>query len=503
MAGQIADDEAPPTQPAIVARAIDEHPGSAAYDQVIVGYLLQIAEELRAAGGEGAVELRRKTTALVHALRPETLQRLVRMGGDGAQRARFVRDAADGMAVDAVVDILKAAAEVSQQQISHSLVRLLSKLATHAERGAVRSRPVADRGLREQVRTLLSDWELKDPNPGAYGMALERIARALPSDAAARTEETGTDLLRLVEIGLEVETTGPRVALAIEAMLSSGRLDALLNCVENGPPSTVLDALRTRVAAPDVVTAVLTAEPVDLPLLDRVIALSGTAPAVPVLDALAAAESRSTRRHLVNRLIAMGEAITPDLIARLSDSRWYVVRNVLSVLDALPAPPPELDVDSFTSYPDPRVRRLALKMQIASPGAREQGLATALNDADPEIVMLGLLGLGNEIPPALEYRVEQLASDGGASPEIREHAIRTLGYCRSEDALAALLAFVDGGRTFFGKQRLAPKSPEMLAALRALASGWGSRPAAAQVLERGSFSSDPDIRAAASMAGDR
>jgi HEAT repeat protein len=251
------------------------------------------------------------------------------------------------------------------------------------------------------------------------------------------------------------------------------------------------------------VTRFLTAEPLDLPLLDRVIALSGIAAAVPLLDALAVAESRSTRRHLVNRLIAMGETITPDLIARLSDSRWYVVRNLLSVLDTLPALPPEFDVNSFTSYPDPRVRRLALKMQIAVPGARERGLATALNDADPEIVMLGLLGLGNEIPRSLEQRVEQLATDGAASPETREHAIRTLGYCRSEGALAALLAFVDGGRTFFGKQRLAPKSPEMLAALRALASGWSSRPAASRVLERASFSSDAAIRAAASMAGER
>ena len=36
-------------EPALVARAIDEHQGEAAYDQVIVGYLLQIANELKSA----------------------------------------------------------------------------------------------------------------------------------------------------------------------------------------------------------------------------------------------------------------------------------------------------------------------------------------------------------------------------------------------------------------------------------------------------------------------
>ena len=35
------------TEPTVVARAIDEHPRVEAYDQVVVGYLLQIASELQ------------------------------------------------------------------------------------------------------------------------------------------------------------------------------------------------------------------------------------------------------------------------------------------------------------------------------------------------------------------------------------------------------------------------------------------------------------------------
>ena len=57
------------------------------------------------------------------------------MGGDQAQRREFVINAASGMAVDAVIDILKAAAEASGQTISHGLARMLSKLAAHAELG--------------------------------------------------------------------------------------------------------------------------------------------------------------------------------------------------------------------------------------------------------------------------------------------------------------------------------------------------------------------------------
>src|SRR5437899_10779749 len=205
-----------PTEPAVIAQAIDEHSKAEAtgYDQVIVGYLLQIAAELKTAGSAEAAALRRRTSRLIRTLKPETLQRLVRMGGDFAQRRQFVSDAADGMAVDAVLDILKAAAETSHATISHSLVRLLSKLAVHAEVGAAPVRPQADAALREQVQQLLAGWTLSDPNPGAYGAALQRMARATPA-GAPRTEHHATEPDRLVAMALEIGTLGPRLPAAV------------------------------------------------------------------------------------------------------------------------------------------------------------------------------------------------------------------------------------------------------------------------------------------------
>src|SRR5688572_20278647 len=136
------------TEPSLVAKAIDAHRGAEAYDQVIVGYLLQIARELKTASEEEAGALRRRTSTLIASLRPETLRRLVEMGGDAGQRGAFVLDATEGMAVDAVVEIVKAAGEASGQTISHGLVRMLSKLATHAELGSEQVRPLADSALR-------------------------------------------------------------------------------------------------------------------------------------------------------------------------------------------------------------------------------------------------------------------------------------------------------------------------------------------------------------------
>ena len=142
-----ADAEEPgSTDPVLVAKAIDEHKKDAAYDQVVVGYLLQIAEELKAKGGKDAAALQRRISRLVATLQPETLSRLLKMGGDARQRQKFVLDATQGMAVDAVVELVQAAADSSGQNVSHSLVRMLSKLAVHADEGAP---PPAGRSRRQ------------------------------------------------------------------------------------------------------------------------------------------------------------------------------------------------------------------------------------------------------------------------------------------------------------------------------------------------------------------
>ena len=85
-----------PAEPARVADAIDRHHGAEAYDQVVVGYLLQIASELKTATGAEAQALRSRSARLISALKPETLRRLVQMGGDAARRNAFVHEAAAG-----------------------------------------------------------------------------------------------------------------------------------------------------------------------------------------------------------------------------------------------------------------------------------------------------------------------------------------------------------------------------------------------------------------------
>ena len=96
-----------------------------------------------------------------------------------------------------------------------------------------------------------------------------------------------------------------------------------------------------------------------------------------------------------------------------------------------------------------------------------------------------------------------LATDKRIALDIRHQCIRVLGTSRLPAALDVLLGLCDGGRTLLGKAKLAPKSPELLAALGALAVGFGEDARATAVLARAAVSEDPEIRAATDPAAGR
>ena len=126
--------------PKSIAHTIENHRQEEAYDQVIVGHLLQLADDLKSSSGGEAEKVRSQVSSLVSELDQGTLTRLVEMGGDESQRRRFLLDANQGLDVGAVVKVLGAAAEGGGQNISNSMTRLLSKLAVHAEHGGERMR---------------------------------------------------------------------------------------------------------------------------------------------------------------------------------------------------------------------------------------------------------------------------------------------------------------------------------------------------------------------------
>jgi hypothetical protein len=485
------------TTPAVVARAIDAGSHEVAYDQVIVGYLLQIASEIQSGDRLEGEALRRRVSQLMREMRPDTLRRLLMMGGDAAQRRQFVLDATSSLTADVVVNVIEAAATAAGQTISHSLIRLLAKLATHAEQGGDTERVRASVELREQVERLVADWELEDPNPDAYREVLERMARAAPMLRG----QDGSDEVepgRLVAMSLELGSAGGRTWAAVNEMLARGEGALLLDLLRDASPDNpAAQAIGSHIASPVRVREVLAREPLDVPLLEWLAAQLGSIAAAPMLDALAAAERRATRWKLLTLLEGMGAGIAPDIIARLHGAPWYVQRNLLLLLAKLPVLVEGFSPTPYVRHSDPRVRREAVRMLFRVPGGRAHALRAALADGDAGVLQLGLAAAMEDCPPTLIPIIARHATNVTMEPHMRALALRVLGTTASRHALETLLQVTVPGRTLMGRPRLAPRSPELLTALSALAARWRDEPRAAAALALAGRSGDAEVRAAA------
>lgn len=484
--------------PEQVALAINRHHGQQAYDQVIVGFLLQLAEELRRDGGGNVNMVRRRVSQVVRRLDPATLDRLLEMGGDVPQRSRFLHHAARALRPDAVLEVLGAAARAEGQDISTSMLRLLRKLSTAAESGTGEARAEADGHLREQVRTLLVDWSLIDPNPGAYTHALEAMSRS-GSSVATDMPASDAEPLRLVQMGIELGMAGPRFEAAVHALLDDGRVEELYALVDDAPPSSIaVDAIWKHLENAEHVRQVLTKDPVDLDSLDRLM------PRLPLptvmsllLDRISESDSRATRMGVFLRLKAIGLPLTPLVIERLADPRWYVLRNMLLLLNEIGAWPASFSALPYARHEQATVRREALQLAVQIGAERDEAICLAMADEDERAMRIGVKSARRSgLPPAAVPAVLERVTDDALSPDVIVALLRLLGGHAGPDVVELLMSFVIG-RRLIGRPRLAPPSPAMLAALSSLAAIAPSDARATAALELARASADDVVRDAA------
>jgi hypothetical protein len=190
--------------------------------------------------------------------------------------------------------------------------------------------------------------------------------------------------------------------------------------------------------------------------------------------------------------------ITPLVIARLSDQRWYVQRNMLMLLARSHHVPETFTAVPWTKHPDARVRSEAIRLQLTLPHERHVGVLVSLTDRDARIVHLGLTAIRDECPPQLVEHVIDLALASDVGEDSRLLAVNSLARLRLEPVRDALLQLSDGGRSFLRRVRLPPKTPVLVAVIRALSLTWSDDPRAASVLAAAARSSDPELRQAGS-----
>ena len=81
----------------------------------------------------------------------------------------------------------------------------------------------------------------------------------------------------------------------------------------------------------------------------------------PLLQALAEEEDLLVRKAIVEIVTRIGRVAVPTIIENLADSRWYMVRNMITVLGTLGMPDLAPHVAATLSHPDLRVKKEAIK----------------------------------------------------------------------------------------------------------------------------------------------
>lgn len=125
---------------------------------------------------------------------------------------------------------------------------------------------------------------------------------------------------------------------------------------------------------------------------------------------LAEEGDRRVRARLCQVLATVGPSVVPALLPRLTESRWYVVRNVVGILGKIGDESTFLSVVNVLDHPHPRVRLEAVRA-------------------------LGVIGGRMAVTPLIRCLDDP-------DPTVRGAAVRALGALQDEEAVAALHGLV-------------------------------------------------------------
>ena len=466
-----------------VAERISELCTDEAYCRRVAERLLAV-EQAVARDPEKGSDLGSLTSEVVDTLDPRALGQLLEHAGSSSARRQLLSAAASSLSVEAVLKLLLEARRFEERETPDAMWLVFSKLARRSEQGDAGQQHQAAGLVRNQVLDLLTAWETEEFMPADY--SAELVAVAATEARTVRVEDpssrTAIGPVRVLKMALETQQSGEGIRRAFDLLIRDGSLDTVLDVVEE----TAVDdeaarQLRELIVEPEIIASMLSDETPDFSLLDRMLDVAGVRAAPAMLDAISEIESRANRGKLFKRLVGLGRGIGPEIVARLDDERWYVRRNLLSLLDDI-GPPDGFSATPFLDDEHEAVVRAAIKLVLRQPDDRERAIQAALASGDSRAVILGLVAAKDGCSPALAESIADLALSEDHSQELRLHAVRAIAGARSEAALQALLSIARRGRRWFILKRSGPPTHLELEALAALRATWADNAEATKVL---------------------
>jgi HEAT repeat protein len=105
--------------------------------------------------------------------------------------------------------------------------------------------------------------------------------------------------------------------------------------------------------------------------METVLVACGDRAVKPLLSAIAEEDDLLMRKSIVDIIVRIGRPAIPAILDSLNDSRWYVVRNMVTILGNIGIPDVAPQIVSVLSHPDLRVKKEAIKglSKLAHPSA--------------------------------------------------------------------------------------------------------------------------------------
>lgn len=452
-----------------------------------------VSNALRALADGVPAHDRQMVSGTLQRLDPRLLATAVKVGLDLNERRRMIHGAVRTLSPHAVLATAFALAAAHDVAVSPPLSALLRKLADETESASVEEQRAADESFRTLIAHVSDIWLARVLS--AVGTGFEDMFQQAPE---AGIEAGAPEPERVLQLALEANTLGNAVWAALKVLIEANRIHELIGMLKLAPAENkATQMIGQQVATPNRLTQLLREEPADFDAVDALAAHMGMGAAEIMLAELVESKSRGTRRALLDRLVRFGPALAPLVVARLTDKRWFVVRNMIALLRDANCPLDRVPVEAFVKHEDGRVRREAYQLLFRDPLTHDRALCAALRDADRSVLRAALQHARGKLPDAGVPILAKRVVDGDFPPEFRVMSLHLLGRTNSILALDALLAWAQGGKTLLGRPKVAPKSPEMLAALGALARSWSHDRRAAVLIQTALKSSDEQILAAA------
>lgn len=194
----------------------------------------------------------------------------------------------------------------------------------------------------------------------------------------------------------------------------------------------------------------------------------------PLMEYLAEESDMAARKGLVDLLSEMAPRYPVQFGDYVNDSRWYVVRNVVSILGSTRSSAVLSYLQRTVRHSESRVRRETIRaLSGISDRLAEEMLISALNDDDGQNVQLAARYLGAAKAKGAAGALERVARGDGRTkePSARIEAIEALGRLGTPEVVPTLEAIA--GKRSIMSARSRELRTAAIAALERLSRGGG------------------------------